>query len=47
MLETAIVAVAVGVAVFAVVDDVACVSPDESSTIGATTVDSSRVVRFG
>lgn len=43
MFETAVVAVAV----FAVVDDVASVLPDELSTIGATTVHSSRAARFG
>ena len=43
MLETALVVAAE----LAVVCNVACVSPDESSTIGATTVNSSRTTRFG
>ena len=47
MLETAVVAVAVSVAVIAVVDDVARVSLDESSTIVASAIDFSRVARFG
>lgn len=47
MLETLVVAVAVYVAVLAVIDDVARVSPDESSTIAASTVDSSPAARFG
>ena len=43
MLEAALVTAAE----LAVVGTVACVSPDESSTIGATTVNSSRITRFG
>ena len=43
MLEAALVAVAE----LAVVGTVACVSPDESSTIDAIIVDSSRTTRFG
>ena len=40
-------AVLVAAAVFSVVGAVACDSPDESRTIGATAVDSSRAARFG
>ena len=43
MLDAALVAAAE----LAVVGSVACVSPDESSTISAITVDSSRTTRFG
>ena len=41
ILETAVVAIAAGVAVVAVVDDVARVSPDDSNTIGASAVNTS------
>ena len=47
MLEPAVVAVEAGAAVFAVVDEVACVLSDESSTTAATTVYSPLAARFG
>ena len=47
MLEAAIVATTVGAAEVVIVDDVARISLDESSTIAAITVDCSRAARFG
>ena len=47
ILETTVVEIAVSAVVVVVVDDVARVSPDESSMTGASSLDSSRVALFG